>query len=241
MNFPFLVPHYCLMRRHQHQVHPFVQGSGRNALGLPPLTPPEEKKRRSRPQHSLLIRHLIVLTLLITCPFPFPAWAQSTVGASEIGFITGIGTGSSSAGRYHPILLTLHLASDVRRYIPTLSIPRGTMFLLCEPQINPAFAPEGDIEVGVGFGLQYNYHLTDRFSPFIMGTVGPHYITLQDRHQENGFVFASTIGVGIATNLDKRSLLSLGYRYRHLSNGGMNEPNHGINTHFFTLGYVLRF
>ncbi len=181
---------------------------------------------------------------MVLCIFLLPAswsWAQPIAGLSEIGLITGIGTGNSSEGHYHPILVTLRLAADVRKYIPTLDVPRGTLFLLCEPQVNPAYAPESNIEFGIGFGLQYNYHLSDRFSPYIMGTVGPHYMTLQDRDQENGFVFASTIGAGLCTHLDKKSVLYIGYRYRHLSNAGTHEPNNGINTHFFTFGYALRF
>jgi hypothetical protein len=47
--------------------------------------------------------------------------------------------------------------------------------------------------------------------------------------------FTSHIGV----NWDVTSRLRLGYRYQHMSNAGIREPNPGFNLHVFSIGYLF--
>ena len=160
---------------------------------------------------------------------------------TESGIVTGFGTGSTSEGQYQPILLAWHLAADLKKYWKPLEGHQGILSFVLEPQINPSFGPSTDIEFGVGVGIKYMYPVTGRISPYVLGSVGPHFITVQDRDQANGFIFASTVGAGIYYYLDKKSAINLGYRLRHMSNAGLKSPNSGINNHFGTIGYSVFF
>lgn len=158
---------------------------------------------------------------------------------TESGAIVGAGTGSIPEGNYQPILLIWHLAADLKNYVSPLKNHRGTLAVICEPQVNPVVNPQTDIEFGVGIGLQYMYPVTDRISPYIMGSVGPHYISVQTEKQASGFIFADTVGAGVYYFLDKKSALNLGYRFRHVSNADLKSPNGGIDTQIGTIGYSI--
>ena len=93
----------------------------------------------------------------------------------------------------------------------------------------------------MGIGLKYMYPVTDRISPYIMGSVGPHYISVQTEKQASGFIFADTIGAGIYYFLDRKSALNIGYRFRHVSNADLKSPNGGIDTQIGTIGYSVFF
>ncbi len=161
---------------------------------------------------------------------------------TESGIIIGWGTGDISEGRhYEPILLIWHLGCDLKRFIPNLENHRGTLSLYVEPQINPAFNPETDIEIGVGVGLKYMHPVTEKISAYIFGSMGPHYITVKITDQANGFIFSDTIGAGISFFLTEKSSLNLEYRFRHISNASLQDPNGGINTHFGMIGYSVYF
>jgi hypothetical protein len=114
----------------------------------------------------------------------------------EMGVIVGVGSGSIAEGYYNPILLIWHLGCDLKKVYPSLEKYRGTFSAYIEPQINPVFNPNTDVEFGVGVGIKYRYALTDAFSWYMMGSIGPHFITVKTQDQANGFIFSDTIGVG---------------------------------------------
>ena len=199
--------------------------------------------------HSLCKAFLAVLIVTIVLFFP----AYSTAGTTDInscnkrlltesGIIIGYGTGNISGEKhYEPILLIWHLGCDLKRFIPKLEDHQGTLSLYIEPQINPVFNPETDLEFGVGIGLKYLHPLTERISAYIFGSIGPHYITVKTKNQANGFLFSDTIGAGISFFLTEKSSLNLEYRYRHMSNADLEKPNRGIDTHFGMIGYSVYF
>ncbi|MDO9530008.1 MAG: hypothetical protein Q7J27_12750, partial [Syntrophales bacterium] len=115
---------------------------------------------------------------------------------TESGIVTGFGSGSITEGDYQPILLIWHLGIDLKKLFPELKNHRGKLTFFFEPQVNPVVNPETNIECGIGLGIKYMYPITDRLSPYIMGGVGPHYISVVTTDQANGFIFADTIGTG---------------------------------------------
>ena len=193
-----------------------------------------------------MLTGLVVVILLF-----FPAY--SAAGTTDVnshnknlltesGIIIGYGTGNISEEKhYEPILLIWHLGCDLKRFIPKLEDHQGTLSLYIEPQINPVFNPETDIEFGVGVGLKYMHPVTEKISAYIFGSTGPHYITVKTKEQANGFIFSDTIGAGISFFLTKKSSLNLEYRFRHISNADFKKPNGGINTHSGTIGYSVYF
>jgi hypothetical protein len=160
---------------------------------------------------------------------------------TEMGFITGFGSGNIPEGTYQPILLIGHFGVDMKRYFQGLKDHRGTLSVFLEPQFNPVFSPQTDFELGVGVGIQYMYPVMDKLSIYVLGSVGPHYISLVTSQQATGFIFSDTIGAGLYYYLTKDSAINAGYRLRHISNANCASPNLGINTNFGVIGYSVFF
>lgn len=160
---------------------------------------------------------------------------------TEMGFITGFGSGNIPEGTYQPILLIGHFGVDLKRYFSGLKNHSGTLSFFLEPQFNPVFSPQTDFELGVGVGIQYMYPVLDELSIYVLGSVGPHYISVVTIQQASGFIFSDVLGTGLYYYLTKKSAINAGYRLRHISNLNYATPNLGINTNFGVIGYSVFF
>ncbi len=160
---------------------------------------------------------------------------------TESGLITGFGTGTVEEGHYQTVLLVWHLGINMDRVFSSLKTHKGRLTFYIEPQINPVVEPETDFELGVGLGFQYQYPVTENLSAYILGGVGPHYISVVAEDQANGFIFSDSVGTGIYYHLTNCSAINIGYRFRHLSNAGIQKPNGGIESHFGVIGYSVFF
>ena len=195
-----------------------------------------------------LNQFILFLTAVAMLLAPPPAFGDRAESASQSPFkltestiIVGYGSGSIPEGSYEPVTLIWHLGFDVRHFFPQLENHRGTLSLCLEPEFNPVFNPETDVEFGISFGLKYRHPLTKMLSGYVLGSVGPHFITVKTKDQANGFIFFNTVGAGCSYFLTERSALSLEYRFRHMSNAAIKEPNGGIDCHIGAIGYSLFF
>ena len=102
---------------------------------------------------------------------------------SELGLISGYGKGSVYEGSYEVIPFILRIGIDAKAFFSNLAGHKGTLSFVIEPQLNRVTEPEKDIEFGIGVGVQYSYPLTERFSPYIVGVVGPH---SESRNRDTG-------------------------------------------------------
>ena len=58
------------------------------------------------------------------------------------------------------------------------------------------------------------------------------------RHvQGTNFNFIIQTGLGVQYFLDERHAINVQYRYRHISNAHIKDPNSSINTSFILVGY----
>jgi len=160
---------------------------------------------------------------------------------TEMAIITGFGTGSIPEGNYQPILLIGHFGIDLKKYFRKLENHRGTFSFFLEPQFNTVVNPATDFEFGIGLGFQYMYPITEKLSAYIMGSTGPHYISVVTTEQANGFLFSNAVGAGLYYYLTNNSAINVGYRFRHVSNADLATPNGGINTNFAIIGYSVFF
>ncbi len=160
---------------------------------------------------------------------------------TEMAVITGFGTGDIPEGNYQPILLIGHFGINLKRYFRKLENHRGTFSLFLEPQFNTVVNPSTDFECGIGIGLQYMYPITEKLSAYIMGSTGPHYISVVTKEQANGFLFSNAAGAGLYYYLTNNSAINVGYRFRHVSNADLAMPNGGIDTNFAIIGYSVFF
>jgi len=161
---------------------------------------------------------------------------------SELGFYAGAGYGEVVEGPYIPIFFVVHMGMDMKRWFPSLQGHRGTLSLFFEPQFGIApVNKQNGVEFGIGVGLKYAYPIGDSYSVYILGSVGPHVMSLKTQDQADGFIFNDTIGLGTAFKISPGSAINIECRLRHLSNAGIKEPNYGIENLIGLVGYSLFF
>ncbi len=166
----------------------------------------------------------------------------------ERGISTGYGYGvnalSLPEGTYSPIFLQANLGFGLHRADLKNQTKARFEFLL-QPEFNLVLlrAPLKTTlhtEFGLGAGLQEMIPITKALYPFIQIVVGPHYLSTKTIEQHRGFLFSDHVAAGFYCFYGGRTALHGEYLARHLSNGNIFQPNHGINTFNFMLG-ISRF
>jgi len=158
---------------------------------------------------------------------------------SEAGMVGGFGFGRIPEGHYEPILMAAHFGLDIGRYFHIPETHRGRLTFFMEPRFNPVHEPHGDCELGIGIGLQYVYPIFRNLFFYAAVSSGPHFISVRTEQEARGFLVDSEAGGGFYIAVGKGSALNIGYRIRHLSNGGVRTPNTGIDNHFLVVGYSM--
>jgi lipid A 3-O-deacylase PagL len=85
--------------------------------------------------------------------------------------------------------------------------------------------------------FDYRYDAGGPVVPFFEGGEGLLYTSLSHINIGGHFQFSSQIGGGIHLFFTHQDAVTIGGRYRHISNAGIRSPNSGLNTYFLTLGW----
>jgi len=104
-----------------------------------------------------------------------------------------------------------------------------------EPFVSYVYKPEDNFEVGLAFFFKYNFFRNKKISPYIKGGSGIIYISQDTYEQSTNFNFVDQICGGIKFSF-KKNIIFLEYRYRHISNAGIDHPNSGINSNLYLFG-----
>ena len=95
------------------------------------------------------------------------------------------------------------------------------------------------IDVGITPVFRLQQKNPGRFAPYAEAAIGFHLITptfiYANRNFGSAFQFGDHIGVG--ARFGDRRQFDLGYRFQHLSNGGIKKPNQGINFNQIRFAY----
>lgn len=111
-----------------------------------------------------------------------------------------------------------------------------------EPYIAPVYEPESDIEIGNGFALKAGLlPETSKLQPYLKASIGFLYMTMHTREQSTQFNFFEYVGLGTQYYFNKSYAFTVEYRYRHASNCGLGNRNHGINSQFCLAGLAYKF
>jgi opacity protein-like surface antigen len=84
--------------------------------------------------------------------------------------------------------------------------------------------------------LRYNFATGSRFVPFIGGGVGPTLTDIRHPDLSTDFEFNVQVGAGMHWFFKPKWAATLEGRFLHLSNGGIDHPNQGVNTTLIQLG-----
>jgi len=86
---------------------------------------------------------------------------------------------------------------------------------------------------GIGFTpkIKYTFVAQGRFRPYAEFAGGPFWTDLGGRIPEEStqFNFVLTAGFGVSWFITPQTSLNVGYRFHHISNGGTQYPNLGLN------------
>jgi lipid A 3-O-deacylase len=86
------------------------------------------------------------------------------------------------------------------------------------------------------FALYYFDALGDDIKPYIEGGIGIIYTDFRVKGQGLKINFNPQMGAGVEFNTKSREAYFLSLRLHHISNGGLNHENRGINSAFIIFG-----
>lgn len=141
---------------------------------------------------------------------------------------------------YEIIPLHLQFGFDITSLFNKINIkPKGNIKFVLEPYLDTVVSPNSNIEIGNNFILKYDYPITQRIFVYLEGGLGMLFTSQHIYEQSTQFNFSEQAGGGISYLFSKNKAINFGYRYRHFSNIGIKEPNHGINMDYFLCGISL--
>ncbi len=120
--------------------------------------------------------------------------------------------------------------------------PPGLVQFQIEPFLSFVIQPEANIEVGNSFLLKLGLlPETSKFQPYIKSGVGMIWMSQHTLDQSTQFNFLLHFGSGLHYFFSKENAFTLEYRFRHLSNASIKQPNRGIDAHSALLGLTRLF
>ena len=164
-----------------------------------------------------------------------PRWLK------EIGVLAGYASGPlDEKPDYELVPTILRFGLDLNPFINKFGLDtKGLFELQLEPFINTVVSPNNNVEVGSNFVLKYAFPLTKKFYPYVEGGLGMLYMSQHTREQSTQYNFLPQGGAGLMYFLKDNLALTIGYRYRHLSNNSFKSPNSGINVDMYLAGISI--
>ena len=170
----------------------------------------------------------------------------------EIGVFSGFACGKLEEKQYYRVIpqmlrwgfnlntVGLGFTDLLKPLTDKLNVkPKGFTELVFEPFVNIVATPDSNIEAGCTILMKYAYPVTEKLYPYGIAGGGIIYLTQHTREQSTQYNFTPQMGAGITYFFKKDLAFNIEYRYRHLSNGGIKEPNGGINVGMLLLGVSL--
>jgi opacity protein-like surface antigen len=181
--------------------------------------------------YILLIMLMAALASPIYAADPTP---KITVGTQEVGL---------SVGYLLPHRLTQDHTTKQQgvafmpSWMMTLSDPIGNSWYRGQVSLGAEMVyirfQEPFVTHGVGFApkIKYTFVAQDRIRPYAEFAGGPFWTDLAGKIPEESsqFNFVLMAGFGVSYFLTDQAALNAGYRFNHISNGGTQYPNLGLN------------
>lgn len=200
--------------------------------------------------HKIMKNSFIIVVLLATLVLSGVCRAEETEKKCLTGieFFTGFGKAKLHAqGNYFLAPFIFDLDFDIKPPIERLLEKVGIKYpgliqFQLEPFINAVYSPYGNAEVGNTFMFKIGIlPETSKFQPYAKAGIGMLYMSQHTREQSTQFNFEEQGGLGAHYFIKKNLAINAECRIRHVSNAGIDYPNHGINSLFFLLGATYQF
>lgn len=189
-----------------------------------------------------------ILRILILICLPgiiLPASAQDQARSFQaIEFFSGSANSElHDKDNYRLVPLILDFDFDLRSPATRIGFnPASLAQFQIEPFLNCAIQPQTNLEGGLAFCLKFGFLPDDfRFQPYLKIGWGMIYLGQHTLEQGTQFNFISFLGSGLHYFFNKNNALTFEYRFRHLSNASIKQPNRGVETQFLLLGIAHHF
>lgn len=162
-------------------------------------------------------------------------------GIRELGIMSGWAFGDlKRQDDYEMVPLYVQCGFDIKPLFEKIHInPPGSIDFLFEPFMNTITSPDANAETGLNFMLKYRYPLIQKLHLYAEGGVGLLYTTQHTYEQATQFNFNEQFGAGISFFFAENKSFNVGYRYRHFSNAGIEEPNAGVDMRMILTGISI--
>ena len=173
------------------------------------------------------------------------AWANEQPRSLQaVEFLSGYGQAELSKKKdYRIIPLIVDLDFNIKPLTKKFGFnPPSLVQFQLEPFLSLVTTPDSNLEVGTSFLLKLGLLPENwKLQPYVKGGVGMIYISQHTLEQSTQFNFISQLGLGFHYFINKDQALTLEYRFRHLSNASIKQPNSGIDNHFYLFGIAHHF
>jgi lipid A 3-O-deacylase len=176
-------------------------------------------------------------------------WLSLAAHANEDVLTVGIQQISISAGPVFPLRLTSAQSSKLfgeqttASWAMTITEPRGkgvfdgALSLGVEAVLFHTRRPAESYNVGVMPYLRHVFGSRSVVRPYVEGGGGGMWGTLAGTPEQPSDVnFLLMAGAGLSWFFSPHAAVSLGYRFYHISNGGLGDPNSGLNYNYPFIG-----
>ncbi|MDO8661820.1 MAG: acyloxyacyl hydrolase [Candidatus Omnitrophota bacterium] len=172
--------------------------------------------------------------------------AEETNQKSLVGveFLTGFGWGKlKGQTNYNVIPFSAAFDFNLKNLSSKINFnPSGIFQFQIEPFLGFISRPHNNLETGTIFWLKLGlFPDTWRLEPYVKLGAGLNYMTLHTDEQSTQFNFTEQAALGIHYFFTNNTAFTLEGRWRHLSNSGIKEPNHGINSYSVNTGIAYKF
>lgn len=161
------------------------------------------------------------------------------------GWQTGVGFQHGLQVNYHyDVCFFL-----VKYHFPVFQNQAWSIDIVPQPQINISRYKVSNnspdwlhgMEFGLNLGVAVRQQMADkRMGIYLLGGVGPHYVSGVPERQAKGFIFSDYIALGMVKQLSDRIALDISAGFRHISNSSLKRPNGGVNNLVVMGGVVYR-
>jgi len=161
-----------------------------------------------------------------------------------IEFLTGFSWGKLHAQKAYQLTpFIVDFDFNLKPLIQKINLrPPQLIQFQIEPFISFVSSPRSNLETGTSFLLKLGIlPQTSKFQPYIKAGPGFVYMTQHTREQATQFNFIEQGGIGMHYFFNKHTAFTLEGRFRHLSNAGIDHPNHGINNYIAIAGITYQF
>jgi len=104
---------------------------------------------------------------------------------------------------------------------------------------SPAKTNSSLTDIGLTPVFRFQQNNPGSIAPYVEAGIGFHFLSAtsvsQERKFGSSFQFGDHVGVGV--RFGEKGRYDIGYRYQHLSNAGIKDPNQGINFNQLRLQY----